>query len=932
MTAPTGASPGDRGFTLDRFQLEGIAAIDAGRSVLVSAPTGSGKTVVAEYAVATALRSGRRAFYTTPIKALSNQKYGDLVREHGADQVGLLTGDNAINGDAPIVVMTTEVLRNMIYARSSALDALDWVVLDEVHYLQDAYRGPVWEEVLVHAPRQVRFVCLSATVSNAEELAGWIDTIRGPVSTVVEHRRPVELVNHFLVHDKLERQQVMVPTLVGGRPNPDGHRFDAADLGQPKNLRPRGRPRRRWATPRRAEVVDQLREDQLLPAIYFIFSRAGCDDAARAALADGARLTTAEERERIRAVAERHVEHLTDQDLDTLGWDTFLAGLEAGVAAHHAGMVPPFKEIVEACFAAGLVKVVFATETLALGINMPARSVVIESLSKFTGERHEDLTPAQYTQLTGRAGRRGLDPVGHAVVLWSPWYGFDRVAALAASRDFVLRSAFRPTYNMAANLVRRYDREEAHRLLDQSFAQYQADRSVVKVEARRHSRAEALEVLEADARCERGDVDEYRELVRADREAASGQRARTDVEQAIARLAPGDVVRLGGRRLAVLTVAQRKGGGGKVRLVDTEGKAVMLGVDDFDEPPERVAALTLPQPFEPRSSKFRHRTAEILRRTRVGHGSDRRRRGPGRAVAQAPHHPVAGCPDRDRHLRAAIGIERIHRELADLDRTVAERTATLGRRFDAILDLLGRWGHLDGWALTERGEMLARLYHESDLLVVEALAEGLLDDLDAPTLAGVASLLTYEHRSKTPPPTPWYPNAEVRAKATAIDQLARRLVRDEERAGLPASRLPDPTFLPLAHAWAAGEGFDTVIEAAELSGGDFVRNVKQLIDLLRQLGEVAPVAATRASARAAAEALFRGIVATSSSVGTGVDDDEPVDDALADDRPGNGAGEDDRDDEVAAIAAVEVVEVVDAVDAEPAGGDSRGEGPGSGPG
>ncbi|MCU1352812.1 MAG: superfamily helicase [Acidimicrobiales bacterium] len=887
MTTPTGAGPGDREFTLDRFQQEGIDAIDAGRSVLVSAPTGSGKTVVAEHAVEAALRSGRRAFYTTPIKALSNQKYNDLVRRHGSDNVGLLTGDNAVNGEAPIVVMTTEVLRNMIYARSSALDTLDWVVLDEVHYLQDAYRGPVWEEVLVHAPRHVRFVCLSATVSNADELAGWIDTIRGPVATVVEHRRPVELVNHFLVHDKLERQQVMLPTLVDGRANAEGHRFDAADLTQPKHLRSRGRPRRRWATPRRGEVVDQLREDQLLPAIYFIFSRAGCDDAARAVLADGVRLTTAEERERIRAVAERHVEHLSDDDLHTLGWDTWLAGLEAGVAAHHAGMVPPFKEIVEACFVEGLVKVVFATETLALGINMPARSVVIESLSKFTGERHEDLTPAQYTQLTGRAGRRGLDPVGHAIVLWSPWYGFDRVAALAASRDFVLRSAFRPTYNMAANLVRRYDRDEAHRLLDQSFAQYQADRSVVRVEARRRTRSAALEALRVEAACERGDVAEYRALVRADREAQQRSSTRGDVEAAIARLAPGDVLRLGGRRLAVLTVAQRKGGAIKVRLVDTEAKDVLLGVDDFDEPPERVAAISLPQPFEPRTNKFRYRTAEILRKARVSHGGGRsrdRRTAPARA--EAPAHPVAECPDRDRHVRAAAQVERIEREVAELDRAVDTQSATLGRHFDTIVDLLTRWGHLDGWALTDRGQMLARLYHESDLLVAEVVAEGLLDDLAAPDLAGVASLLTYEHRSKTPPPVPWYPSAEVRAKANAIEVLARSLVRDEERAGLPTSRLPDATFLGLAHAWASGEGFDTVIEGAELSGGDFVRNVTQLIDLLRQLGDVAPVPATRAAARQAADALFRGIVATSSSIGTGVDDDEPLDDeAEADDEP-----------------------------------------------
>ncbi|WP_421120131.1 DEAD/DEAH box helicase [Aquihabitans daechungensis] len=535
-------------FVLDRFQREALAAIDVGRNVLVAAPTGAGKTVVAEHAVAKALAEGRRAFYTTPIKALSNQKYADLVRRHGRDQVGLLTGDNAVNPGAGVVVMTTEVLRNMVYASSPALDGLAWVVLDEVHFLQDTYRGPVWEEVIVHTPPSVRFVCLSATVSNADELAGWITAARGPTETVVEHERPVDLVNHFLVYDKGADDLVQVETLVDGRPNPEGSRFDAPVTDGPKHERFRARGRHRWGTPRRVEVVDHLSGSSLLPAIYFVFSRKGCDDAAKSVLDAGLRLTKGPERARIRAIVETHVDHLSDGDLAVLGFDRFLAGLEAGVAAHHAGMVPPFKEAVEACFVEGLVKVVFATETLALGINMPARSVVIESLSKFTGEHHEDLTPSQYTQLTGRAGRRGLDPVGHALVLWSPWYGFDKVAALASSREFVLRSAFQPTYNMVVNLVRRYDREQAHELLGRSFAQYQADASLGRIVNRRATRQQLLAEATARATCELGDIDEYRSL-RADerrRKREARQGARVQVAERIGELRPGRC-RAGGR-------------------------------------------------------------------------------------------------------------------------------------------------------------------------------------------------------------------------------------------------------------------------------------------------------------------------------------------------------------------------------------------------
>ncbi len=464
---------GERPFPLDPFQLDALDHLDAGRSVLVAAPTGSGKTLVAEYAVAQALEAGGRAFYTTPLKALSNQKYGDFVDAYGAGSVGLLTGDSSINGGARIVVMTTEVLRNMIYADPEQLKGLRCVVLDEVHYLEDPYRGAVWEEIILSAPAPIALVCLSATVSNAEELAGWIATVRGATGAVIEDHRPIELRNLYVVGDRSAERLHVLPTFVGALPNPEA-------LGLDRQARritrrgPRGRPagRARLYRPRRVDVVERLGEEDLLPAIHFVFSRAGCDDAVRHCLDAGVRLTSPEERTALREIAERHVEDLSDADLRVLGYGRFVSGLEAGVAAHHAGMVPAFRETVEECFAKTLVKVVFATETLALGINMPARTVVIESLSKYSGAGHVDLTAGEYTQLTGRAGRRGIDAVGYAAVLWSPFHTFEEVAALASSRSRPLRSSFRPTYNMTVNLVRRYERDAAYRLVRSSFAQY----------------------------------------------------------------------------------------------------------------------------------------------------------------------------------------------------------------------------------------------------------------------------------------------------------------------------------------------------------------------------------------------------------------------------------------------------------------------------
>jgi len=881
----TAVPPGQAGggitysFELDDFQRRAIDALDAGASVLVAAPTGSGKTVVAEHAIARALAEGGKAFYTTPIKALSNQKFADLAQRHGAHNVGLLTGDNSINGDAPVVVMTTEVLRNMIYAHSPGLARLGVVVLDEVHFLQDTYRGPVWEEVIIHLPDTVSLVCLSATVSNAEELADWLTTVRGATRLVLEEKRPVELRNLYLVGDRQSEQPHLLPTLVDGRPNPEADRLDNDNLAARGPRRGNRRPRRRFFTPRRPEVIEMLGERDMLPALYFIFSRMGCEEAVAACLDAGLRLTTVDQRARIRAIIDERTAALTDDDLDVLGFDRWAAALEMGLAAHHAGMVPPFKEAVEACFVEGLIKAVFATETLALGVNMPARSVVIERLTKFTGETRAFLTPGEYTQLTGRAGRRGIDALGYAVVLWSPFVPFDQVASLASSRTYGLRSAFRPTYNMAVNLVRRYEPADAHHLLNLSFAQFQADQAVVRFEARIERQQERLAKTEADARCERGDVGEYRRLVQAERDLVAPTPAvRGAVEFALARLMPGDVVEVAGHRLAVLSVAQRKGGAIRLKGIDTGGEPISLGVDDMALPPERLGRLDVPRPYQPNNPSFQRKVADELRDARFG-GTDPDATGASPAAAAersaVEGHPVHACPDRDAHLRAHGQMERARRELSDMRREVRTRSGSLARRFDRVLRLLEAWGYLDGWALTERGKVLASTYHEADLLVAEAMTAGLLDGLDPASLAGLLSCFTYEHRGPGTPAPAWFPSRHMRGRWNDLERLAGDLRADEEAAGLPPTRAPDPGFVALAHAWAAGEPLGEVLGDEDLSGGDFVRNVKTLIDLVRQVGDIAPDPATARSARQAADALHRGVVSISSTL------DEIVGDGVA---------------------------------------------------
>jgi ATP-dependent RNA helicase HelY len=862
------------GFEPDRFQDEAFDATEAGQHVIVAAPTGAGKTLVASYAIELALSRGQRVFYTTPIKALSNQKFHDLIDEFGADRVGLLTGDNAVNADAPVVVMTTEVLRNMLYAGRS-LDSLAVVVLDEVHYLQDAYRGPVWEEVIIHLPQTIQLVCLSATVSNASELEAWIATVRGPTSLVMETERPVELENHYLIGERANSHVHVIKVAKGTRPNPNGYRYDldprTVGKSRHRGYKGRGRQRKKWRTPTRPDVVELLDQRGLLPAIYFIFSRAGCDEAARSVVRTGLELTNDDARRRIAEILDERVATLSDHDLALLGYDEFRTGLLAGIAAHHAGMVPPFKEAVEACFVEGLVKVVFATETLALGINMPARTVVIEKLTKFTGDHHEPLTPAQYTQLTGRAGRRGIDDHGEAMVLWSPYVRFEQVADLALSRNFVLTSSFRPTYNMAANLVRRYDPERARQLLNLSFAQFRADAGIVRSEQRVDRLHDRQRQLERRIESEYGPVGELRAALAAGRatERAGSDDVVHDIAFAMSQLVPGDVVDVDGPDVAspavVIAVAFRKGGKIRVRLVSRDGDVAEVTPPDLDAPPIAVGKVELPDPYLPNSVSFAYEVGQSLSRTRLV--SKKRRLAPTGDIRSAEDVPPAA-------RKALRRLERIEGDLRDVQSSAARRAESLAGQFDRVIELLGSRGHLDvedgrsadggGWSLTPSGQRLARLYHESDLLVIEALEDGLFDDLGAADVAGLVSCLIYEERGSGPPLEPWFPSEELRRRFIDLQGMHLALVQDESDFDLQLTRKPDAGFMAIAHGWAAGGDLSDVLADEEITAGDFVRTAKQLIDLLRQLAALAMVPATASAARSAAQAVHRDLVSASS--------------------------------------------------------------------
>ncbi len=828
---------GDQAFSPDPFQVESMQQIDAGRSVVVVAPTGAGKTLIAEHAVSRAVASGTRAFYTTPIKALSNQKYADLCAMFGEDAVGLLTGDNVINGDAAVVVMTTEVLRNMIYAESRALDDLSVVILDEVHYLQNRYRGSVWEEVIIHLPASVPVVCLSATIANPEEFTAWVRSRRGETALIVETHRPVPLESMYLVKDRYRDGALeLLPVFKGSRANP-----------HVTKLLQKGRGRhRRFAAPRRLEVAEHLDAAGLLPAIYFIFSRAGCDQAAETVAGSRLQLTTRDERREIRRRVEGLIEHLPEQDLSALGYAGWVDRLEHGVAAHHAGMVPAFKETVEDLFIAGLVKLVFATETLSLGINMPARSVVLERLSKFNGEQHEIIKPGDYTQLTGRAGRRGIDTEGTAVVLHNFDIPFERVAAIAAEGSHPLVSSFQPTYNMAANLVPNYDQESAERLLNASFAQFRSEERRGKLAEKLEEQKEEADHFRTLAECERGDIWEF--------VAESGETKLDQYQELrdfVQRFREGDVLRLSADPddRAVL-LARGWGANPRMVLIDVGGAMRRVSADQLDGALAVVGQMVLPEPVRTRDGGYRNSVARLLRRW-----------SPDPAFVPLEHKAaaddtVASCPDLSKHLKSIRRMRRADAEFRRLKRRLERSDEGLVKTFRTILSLLEDWGYVESWSLTTKGRQLRFVYNELDLLLTEAVSRGLLDGLTGATLAALTSLFTYEARRVDTglggPPS------AIEDRVQAIEELAFSLTAAERAVGLPETRLPEAGFSAIAYAWAAGHDLDDLFDD-DLAAGDFVRNCRQLIDVMRQLRDGFP--SLSAVAADGIRRLDRGVVA-----------------------------------------------------------------------
>ncbi|MEY3697289.1 MAG: hypothetical protein RJA41_939 [Actinomycetota bacterium] len=865
-------------FPLDHFQIDACKALESGNSVLVAAPTGSGKTVVGEFAIFLSQNQNGKAFYTTPIKALSNQKFNELIEIYGEEKVGLLTGDVSINGDAPIVVMTTEVLRNMLYVHSMTLKGLQHVIMDEVHYLADRSRGAVWEEVILHLAPSVQITALSATVSNIEEFGAWLSSVRGETTVILEEHRPVPLWQ-WVAADK-EIHDLFVDEN-GSRINPTLINLFRDDQRQLKGVR--GRQRYSRHTPFKERLIRDMDSEGLLPAIWFIFSRKGCDQAVEHCLNSNVKLTTIEERNQIIEIVHSRTMDLPNDDLAALNFSSWSEALSRGIAAHHAGLIPRFKEIVEELFQKGLIKVVFATETLALGINMPARSVVIEKLTKWNGETHVSLSAGEYTQLTGRAGRRGIDDEGNSIVLWHENFDPLVLGGLASTRTYPLKSSFKPGYNMAVNVIDALGFERTEGLLNESFAQYQSDAGSAGLISQKRKNEEALLGYAEAMDCHLGDFMEYsgirNQISELEKGTVKNNRLllNSSIDQTLRNLNIGDVILAQhGRRIGPVVVLEN------LSIENSEPKIVTMNLakevrrmrkSDFVKEVEIVGKIKLPISFHARSASAKNDLLAKLKKVPIQGKPNQRLKSVDARVEvelatlriEMRNHPCHGCNDREEHARWSERYFRLKRDTQNIEEQLKRRRNVIAKDFEKVCDVLLELGYLKGirpdLQTTETGRQLKGLHAESALLISEVLNAGLLNDLNPAELSAVVSVFVFESR-KDETEGLRLGNPKVASTIASISTIFQELKVLETAQKLNTIAKPDIGFAPLIYNWANGNNLLQVLKRTEISAGDFVRTTRRIIDVLEQISHVAK-GDLKAVAIDAVGTLRRGIVSAS---------------------------------------------------------------------
>ncbi|MBO6959987.1 MAG: DEAD/DEAH box helicase [Prochlorococcus marinus CUG1438] len=849
-------------FPLDDFQLEAIRAINSGNSVVLTAPTGSGKTLIGEFAIYRGLAHESRVFYTTPLKALSNQKFRDFANQYGENKVGLLTGDISINREAPILVMTTEIFRNMLYGEFDEFDDplgnLESVILDECHYMNDPQRGTVWEETIIHCPTRTQIIALSATISNADQLQNWIEKVHGPTILINSDKRPVPLDFIFCSVKGLH-------PLLNNKGN--GIHPNCKIWRAPKGQKRRGKVGRimQPKSPSIGFVISKLAERNMLPAIYFIFSRRGCDKAIEN-IKDLTLVSYVEANmisQKLDVYLKNNQEAIKDKSQ--------CEALKRGIASHHAGLLPAWKELVEELFQQGLIKVVFATETLAAGINMPARTTVISSLSKRTEDGHRLLFSSEFLQMSGRAGRRGKDTQGYVVTLQTRFEGAKEASALAISKPNSLESQFTPSYGMVLNLLQSYTLEKSKELIKRSFGSFlylgQSSGENIILENLDKDLTK-LKKITSDVSWK--DFDDYEKLknrLKEERrllkilEKQAAEKLSEEITHALPYIKDGSLILIKApqikRKIVPGLICRKIYESRKIKsilcltmdnlFILIKPSCIVSIFNDLDV--IDVLGLEAPNMYfsgevvrgDEMSQCFADQILEVSRKNDL----------------QTPQYDltteVLAQQQQINNLEEEVTDHRAHRfgdsrklkkyrkRIVDVEQEINMRKKLLEdkenhnwRTFTDLIKILIHFGCLNDLELTEVGQTVGAIRSENELWIGLVLVSGYLDDLDPPELAAIVQAICVDVRR----PNLWCnfkPSLKVIDVFNELDGLRKLVASQQNKFHIEIPIYLETDLTGIISEWARGKKWKDLVFNTSLDEGDVVRIIRRTIDVLSQV-------------------------------------------------------------------------------------------------
>ncbi|MDA9746426.1 DEAD/DEAH box helicase [Prochlorococcus sp. AH-736-K20] len=891
-------------FPLDDFQLEAIQAINSGNSVVLTAPTGSGKTLIGEFAIYRGLSHDSRVFYTTPLKALSNQKFRDFANQYGENNVGLLTGDISINREAPILVMTTEIFRNMLYGEfdefDDPLENLESVILDECHYMNDPQRGTVWEETIIHCPTRTQIIALSATIANADQLQNWIEKVHGPTVLINSDKRPVPL--EFIFCSVKGLHPLLNNKGNGIHPNckiwraPKGRKTRAkvGRIMQPKS-------------PSIGFVISKLAERKMLPAIYFIFSRRGCDKAI-----DHIKDLTLVSFSEANMISQKLDVYLKNNQ-EAIKDKSQCEALKRGIASHHAGLLPAWKELVEELFQQGLIKVVFATETLAAGINMPARTTIISSLSKRTEDGHRLLFSSEFLQMSGRAGRRGKDTQGYVVTLQTRFEGAKEASALAISKPNSLESQFTPSYGMVLNLLQSYTLEKSKELIKRSFGSFlylgeSSDENIILENLDK----DLIELKKITSNVSWKDFDAYEKLknrLKEERrllkilEKQAAEKLSEEITNALPYIKDGSLISIKApqikRKIVPGLICKKFYESQKIKsllcltidnlfilikpsnIVSIFNDLDAIDVLELEAPKmyfsgEVVRGDDMSQCFADRILEVSKKidlqtpqydlTKEVLAQKQEIYNLEE-------TVTDHPAHRLGDSRKLKKYRKRIIDVEQ---EINMRKKILEDKENHNWRTFTDLIKILNYFGCLNDLELTEVGQTVGAIRSENELWIGLVLVSGYLDDLDPPELAAIIQAICIDVRR----PNLWCnfkPSLKVIDVFNELDGLRKLVASQQNKFHIEIPIYLETDLTGIISEWARGKKWKDLVFNTSLDEGDVVRIIRRSIDVLSQVQYCIGVSnKLKSKAKQALKAINRFPVSESNDLITVSEDTNPA--------------------------------------------------------